>query len=112
MAKIREFDTGATRDTEDDKLDPEGFLSPVVILGYCEYMHRNRTMADGSLRESDNWQKGIPLDSYAKSMWRHMLDFWLVHRNYDHCARDDVHTALYGIIFNAMGYLHELDKED
>ena len=31
MGKIRKFETGATRDTDQGKYDYEGFLSPVVL---------------------------------------------------------------------------------
>lgn len=51
---IREFDTGATRTTEEGKYDYEGFLSPLVIERYGHYMHAHRIMPDGSLRDSDN----------------------------------------------------------
>ena len=60
---MRNFDTGATRDVDTNKLDFEGFLSPVVLERYAEYMHKNRVQADGNLRDSDNWQKGIPKKS-------------------------------------------------
>jgi len=40
MEKVRTFDTGATRDTEDGKLDYEGFLSGRVLKRYAEYMIR------------------------------------------------------------------------
>ena len=33
---MRTFATGATRDTEVEKLDYEGFLSPVVLKAYAE----------------------------------------------------------------------------
>ncbi len=56
----RTFETGATRDTGDDKLKFDGFLSASVIKRYAEYMHKNRIQSDGSLRDPDNWQKGIP----------------------------------------------------
>jgi hypothetical protein len=68
---VRTFSTGATRDTDEGKLDFEGFLSPTVLKAFAEYMHEKRKMPDGSLRDSDNWQRGIPVDAYMKSMWRH-----------------------------------------
>jgi hypothetical protein len=106
---LRTFDTGATRDTDDGKLDYEGFLSPLALTRFAEYMHEHRFQADGSLRASDNWQKGIPLDAYIKSAWRHFVDWWMVHRNV--VADDDlVEDALCALIFNAQGYLHELLK--
>lgn len=111
--RYRVFETGATRD-HDRKPDYEGFISPLVILRYGAYMDKHRIQADGNLRDSDNWQLGIPLDAYIKSKMRHDLDVWLMHRGYDPAHSDegyDMEEALCGVIFNAMGYLHELLKE-
>ena len=71
MTAVRTFDTGATRDTDDGKLDYEGFISPLVLERFARYMHTHRLQPDGTLRDSDNWQKGIPRDQYIKSAWRH-----------------------------------------
>ncbi len=109
-ASIRTFDTGATRDSDHDKIDPEGFLSPLAILRFCEYMHKHRLQADGQLRASDNWQKGMPVDAYMKSLLRHVLDLWLAHDNAAAFARSGKADALCGVLFNAQGYLHELEK--
>lgn len=106
---MRHFPSGATRDGDKDKLDFEGFLSPIVLKRYAEYMHKNRLQKDGSFRDSDNWQKGIPKDQYAKSLIRHTEDFWLEHRGYQ--SREDIQEALCGILFNAQGYLFELLKD-
>ena len=57
---MREFDTGATRDAETNKLDFEGFFSPLALEEYAKYMHMHRRQADGNVRDSDNWQKGMP----------------------------------------------------
>jgi len=110
---MRTFDTGATRDSDDTKLDYEGFLSPVALKRYAMYLNEHRIQADGKMRDSDNWQKGIPLDTYMKSMFRHFMDLWFRHRGY--CVFDDRDTheitseeALCAVIFNAFGYLHEL----
>lgn len=106
----RKFKSGATRDTEKDKLDYEGFLSPIVLKAYAEYMNKHRVQSDGKLRDSDNWQKGIPKDVYMKSGFRHFMDWWLEHRGYK--SRDGIKDALCGIIFNSAGYLFELLKEE
>jgi hypothetical protein len=66
---MREFETGATRNPEEGKLDYEGFLSPLVLECYAKYMHEHRLQSDGKLRDSDNWQKGIPKEVYMKSGW-------------------------------------------
>ena len=108
----RKFDTGATRDADDGKIDFEGFLSPLVLQRYGEYMNRHRKLADGSLRDSDNWQKGIPLSAYMKSLWRHVKDAWTAHRGYATYSGDDIEEELCAVIFNASGYLHERLKSN
>jgi hypothetical protein len=108
---MRTFKTGATRDTDTGKHDPEGFLHPLVLNRFNEYMHQNRVQKDGSLRDSDNWQKGIPRTAYVKSMWRHFHDVWLWHRGYGHKSKEAVEVALCGLMFNAMGLLFEILRE-
>lgn len=107
--KLQKFSTGATRNPAKD-YDPEGFLSPLAIDAFCTYMTYHRQLADGSLRDSDNWQKGIPQASFVKSLWRHMLDVWRWHRNFS--VKENIVWALCGVIFNASGLLHELLKAD
>lgn len=107
---MRTFDTGATRDSDDGKWDFDGFLSPLALQRYAEYMHHNRIQSDGSLRSSDNWQKGIPKDQYVKSLWRHFFTFWKAHRD-PRSSSTVIEEALCGVLFNAMGYLHEYLKE-
>jgi hypothetical protein len=107
---MREFTTGATRDDDTEKIDGEGFINPLVVKYYCEYMHHHRKQSDGKLRDSDNWQKGMSKTVYAKSLWRHFLDWWLEHRGYT--SREGIKFALCGIIFNASGYLLEILKEE
>jgi hypothetical protein len=109
-ATIRKFDTGATRDLDASKLDYEGFLSPLVIERFAQYMHENRVMADGSLRDSDNWQKGIPPEAYAKSGFRHFFDWWKEHRGIP--TDEGLERACCGLLFNVMGYLHEHLKSE
>ena len=107
--KIREFKTGATRDTDLNKLDYEGFLSPIALKRFAEYMNKHRKQSDGNLRDSDNWQRGIPKEEYMKSAWRHFMDLWSFHRGYK--GRETIEEALCGLLFNTMGYMHELEKE-
>lgn len=57
---MREFRTGATRDNDEGKYDYEGFYHPLVVKRFGQYMDKHRKQADGKLRDSDNWQKGIP----------------------------------------------------
>ena len=103
---MREFKTGATRNDDSQLPDPEGFLSPLVIQRYNTYMNKHRFQADGQMRASDNWQAGMPLDSYMKTRRRHFLDCWLEHRG--HPSREGIEDALTGLLFNVSGYLHTL----
>jgi hypothetical protein len=107
---MREFETGATRDDEGDKLDYEGFLSPVVLECYARYMHEHRKQSDGELRSGDNWQKGIPKDAYMKSLIRHIFALWYTYRT-DGCNGIPLEESLCAIIFNAQGLLFELLAE-
>jgi hypothetical protein len=102
---LRTFDTGATRDTAEGKLDPEGFTSPLVMKQFYKYMNMNRLQSDGKIRDSDNWQKGITKNAYMKSLKRHCDDLWLEHRG--HSTQAGKVASLCGIMFNAMGYLYE-----
>lgn len=105
---MRQFESGACRSNDDGKLDYEGFLSPLALERYAEYMQRHRVCEDGSLRASDNWQKGIPRDAYIKSAFRHFLGWWKLHRGHDH--PEEMEEAICALIFNAFGYLHEVRR--
>ena len=104
---VRTFETGATRDTDVDKLDYEGFLCPLVLERYAQYLHKHRQTANG-MRDSDNWQNGIPLDVYMKSAWRHFHAVWKHHRSN---KKGDVTEDIAALLFNMMGYMHELLKQ-
>lgn len=107
----RGFETGATRSSDAGRYDPEGFLSPIALERFCEYMNKHRVQADGGLRDSDNWQKGMPLSSYMKGMWRHFLHLWQRYRGWtvtDAKAAADAEEDLCALMFNVQGMLHEM----
>ena len=111
MSTMQTFPTGATRSSDADKIDPEGFLSPLVLRRYSEYLQKHRVQADGQLRDSDNWQKGMPLAKYFKSAWRHFLDAWTIHRGWaSEINGYTLEDSLCAVLFNIMGYLHEVLK--
>lgn len=108
---MRTFETGATRDSNEDKLDYIGFLSPVALKAFAEYMHENRIQADGNMRSSDNWKNGMPIEEYLKSLCRHFMDVWFIlETGY---APSEVHLveALCAMQFNVQGILHEHLKD-
>jgi len=111
---IRKFETGATRDADDNKYDYEAFFCPLVLERRAAYMHKHRLQTDGSLRPGDNWQKGIPLDQYAKSEARHHMQFWKLHRGLPTVDEKgqpvDLEEAICAEMFNLEGYLHEILK--
>lgn len=108
-AAVRAFTTGATRNSVKGRIDPEAFLSPAVLLRYCEYMNRNRQQPDGTERAGDNWQKGIPVEEYRKSIQRHNLELWAMTRDkdYKHPEGKGIEDVLCALMFNVMGMLHE-----
>ena len=112
---MRKFRTESTRDDDTDKLDWEGFISPAAMLLFAQYMHRHRVQADGSLRDSDNYQKGIPRRQYMKSLVRHVWDLWRIWRVVPE-AEDKLVELLCAVLFNVQGMLFEIsvgrDVED
>lgn len=120
MEEVRKFQTGATRDTDEGKYDYEGFLSPLVIQRFGKYMHKHRIQSDGSLRDSDNWQKHFGENHFAvcmKSLWRHFLDLWCLHRGLKRYDKKDGHEitkleALMAIFFNVMAYADKILKDE
>ena len=110
---MRIFDSGGTRDSDEDKLDHEGFSHPLVEQAYAQYMHKHRKQADGKLRDSDNWQKLFGEDHLQvcmKSGYRHFFDWWSGHRGKD----IDIVEALCALRFNVNAYLYKvlLDQAD
>lgn len=116
---MRQFETGATRSNDAGKINYEGFLSPLVLRRFGEFMNKHRVQEDGQLRAADNWQRGITEQSYMESMFRHFMDVWAEHREvrdpdcaYDYVKRDVavMEDSLCALMFNVMGYLHEYLK--
>jgi len=105
--KMRQFETGATRDTNTDKLDYKGFLSMVAINHFAEYMHKNRKQADGTMRGSDNWKLGIPIPAYEESFTRHVFEWLTALEKGD---RDRAYEIAPAIFFNLQGWMHEEGK--
>ena len=110
---VRQWKTGANRDIAEDKLEVARFLSPLVIQRYCEYMHKNRFLKNGDVREPDNWKnlfgeehEQVCLDSLA----RHFLDLWLETEGGK--GREEKQDTLCAIMFNSMAILYKILKEE
>ena len=114
MDEIRQFDTGATRDTNKDKLSYVKALSPIVLQYYVNYLGKHRVQSDGNLRDWDNWKKGISQDVYFDSLGRHFMATWLLRNGvpaFDNHGLVSLEDSLCGIMFNTMGMLFEILKE-
>ena len=112
--KIRQFDSGATRDTAEGKLSYVRILSPIALRRYVEYMNFHAKQSDGTMREPDNWKSGFPIETYLDSLGRHLVAVWLLQQGFtetDNHGLVTLEDSLCGIIFNAMGWLHEILKE-
>lgn len=114
--EMKGYGTGAVRHQDPNKLDFEGFLSPLVLEEFAEYMNTHRVQADGKLRDSDNWQKGMSRADYMKSLIRHAFAAWRLHRGWSVkkeviggvLREPTMKECLNGILFNVQGYMHEL----
>ena len=112
--EIRQFDSGATRDTVEGKLSYVKALSPIVLQRYVQYLDAHRKQSDGSMRDFDNWKKGLPKEAYLDGLGRHFIAAWLLEHGFpasDNHGPVTLENSLCGIIFNAMGRLHESLKE-
>jgi hypothetical protein len=101
---MRVYDTGATRDRNEDKLDYRGFTSFTAWRRFAQYMHQHRKQADGQLRPADNWKKGIPVNDYLESMTRHFVDFEIAEQSGNQEEAMELACAIW---FNLQGYMHE-----
>lgn len=114
-SSVQQFSSGATRSADEHKYDFEGFLSPAVLEEFGRYMHEHRVQRDGTIRASDNWQHGIPIHKYVKSLVRHVFDLWRAYRGSTVVNKDTgkvmtMMDLLMAIIFNAQGMAHEMLK--
>ena len=105
---LRTFETGATRSPLGDKLEYKGYLNPMVLKRYAEYMKKHQTQSDGGQRAADNWQKGIALASLYDSKIRHDMDIWLYSEGYSGEMTEDIEESLCASIFNSMAILKQV----
>lgn len=104
---MREFVSGATRDTDNTKPDPEGCFHPLVLKAVSDYMAKHSYLPNGTRRAADNWMKGMPRAVWRKSLERHWLDVKLHDKSFSDQAREPMIDALCAVIFNAQGRLLE-----
>lgn len=111
--KIRKFDNGALRDTGEGKLNYYGFRHPLLEQKFAEYMHEHRKMADGSLRDANNWWKGWDKEISLQSLIRHVEDLQAIHAGYvviEIRSKDGVRKVYHDLSKNEP-YILEEDEE-
>ena len=111
--KMREFETGATRNNDPERVDWIKMTSLPALFEYAKYMRAHRHTADGNLREFDNWKGndkrgGMALDEVVESLVRHALDLAALNAGEIPMRECNTKEACCAIIFNAMCYLHTI----
>jgi len=102
---VRQFSSGAIRDSEDDKEDYIETISWTAFKRYAQYMTRCKKKYGAG-----NFKKGIPTESYERSLVRH-LQKYLVNKYEKGQEEPDV-DHLSAIIFNCFGIMHEEGRND
>ena|SRR5450631_3414633 len=108
---IRTFATGATRSPLADKLEYDGYLNPLVLKRFAEYMRKHQTQSNGERRASDNWQLNIPMASLHDSKKRHDHDVWLHIKGYPEEATESMEESLCAAIFGNMAMLKQVMEQ-
>jgi len=101
--KNRTFDTGANRNSDEGKHDIEGFNNPMVDEIFNSYMYKHSKLEDGTIRQGDNWQKGIPHEELLKSLLRHTQAVMLYMRGYE--TEESIQDSLCGVRFNTSALM-------
>lgn len=108
---IRKFATGAIRSALGNKLEYDGYLNPLVLKRFAEYMKKHQTQPDGEQRAADNWQKNIPMASLHDSKKRHDFDVWLHLKGYSEEATETMEESLCAAIFGNMAMLKQVMEQ-
>lgn len=101
--KLTVFSTGAKRDVSENKEDYIESISWIALKRYADYMKSNENRYGRG-----NWLKGIPQESYERSLMRH-LQKYLANKYNDGKFEPDV-DHLAAALFNLQGLMHEQEK--
>ena len=90
------FDTGAVRDTANDKPRPD-LISPFFLMRLGEHLRK------GANKYTEwNWAKGIPSSRCFESCIRHLMQYAMGKRDEDHLS---------AAAFNIMAIIHNEETE-
>lgn len=100
MAKLTKFKSGAIRDTEEGKVDFVETISFTAHERFARYMTSKKKKYG-----TGNFKKGIPIESYEKSLLRHVDKYF---RNKYEAGNDEPNEDhLAAARFNIDGIMHE-----
>lgn len=94
------FKTGAVRDLESGKEDYTETISWTAFKRYAQYMTSKK-----SRYGSGNFKKGIPIDSYERSLIRHLQKYMANKYENGDSEKNEDHLA--AMVFNIFGIMHE-----
>lgn len=100
MNKVTKFETGAIRDTQEGKIDFTETISFTAHNRYAKYMTGKKIKYGAG-----NFKKGIPIDSYEKSLLRHIDKYF--RNKYEGGNDEPLEDHLSAMRFNIDGIMHE-----
>ena len=81
METFRKFDTWASRDLANGKLERSNYSHPLCDYSFANYM-KSKQIIGGEYRRWDNWQKWMPSDVLFESLIRHTNELRLLYKWY------------------------------
>lgn len=103
-SKKTKFNTGAVRDSQEGKIDFVEPLSFTALHRYMGYMtEKKKKYGEG------NFKKGIPIESYERSLMRHIDKYF--RNKYENGNDEPNEDHLAAIIFNTFGIMHEEEQQ-
>jgi hypothetical protein len=100
---IREFTTGAIRDSDETKEDYCETISWTAFKRYAQYMTGKKQKYGAG-----NFKKGIPITSYEQSLLRHVQKY--MENKYEGGLVETQEDHLSALVFNIFGIMHEEER--
>ncbi len=101
--KLRSFETGAIRDSDEDK---ESYIESISWLALRRYAFYMKTQEKKYGR--GNWKKGIPTESGEDSLFRHLTKYLL--NKYDNANIEPDIDHLAAALFNLQIIIENEEK--
>ena len=104
MKKVTKFTSGAIRDVQDGKEDYIETISWTAFRRYAQYMTgKKKKYGEG------NFKLGIPVESYEKSLVRHLVKY--LTNKYENGNLEKEEDHLSAMVFNILGIMHEQERK-